>query len=383
VRHVRPIDRRGLGLSASVLVALALALVASACSSTPSATATSASSTSTSSTTSTTTTTTIPVPQTLAASAPTAGFGPLGSVSRLRVAVIAPGATLPGVGALDPVSLPGLARVAYRQFGSGPSLVLIAGEHATMTSWDPQFLLDLGAHYQVTVLDLPGVGYSTPIPDFTVAHVADLLAGFVVELGLTSPVVMGWGMGAEVALGLAERHVHLLGGLVLLEPTIGSTRTLAPTASVSALLASPDATDAELATLAFPPTAGPARATYLARVAEVPPDDIVSSAITTEARLVASSTAHSPVAAGLSEIALPTLVIVGTDDVVARPSNGVLLAQAIPKARLLRLPGAGYGSATQAEDAILKGLASFIPVVTASTTTTTTTSTTTTTTTSP
>ena len=55
-------------------------------------------------------------------------------------------------------------QIAYRQFGSGPNLLLVMGQRGTMTWWDPQFLSALSSKYSVTIFDLPGVGYSQPAP---------------------------------------------------------------------------------------------------------------------------------------------------------------------------------------------------------------------------
>ena len=105
-----------------------------------------ATTTSVSTTSTTSTTTTLPeaVPGT--------------SFLRARVAALAPGANAPDD--LTPSSAAWLKMVpiAYQTLGSGPDLLLIAGQDATMSWWDPSLLSDLSSHFRVTLFDLPGAG---------------------------------------------------------------------------------------------------------------------------------------------------------------------------------------------------------------------------------
>ncbi|MGP8066109.1 MAG: alpha/beta fold hydrolase, partial [Acidimicrobiales bacterium] len=140
-------------------------------------------------------TTTLPVAIDIPGSAAGGAFAALGPVRRVDVLPVVPGRVAPKLladGTMPARSL----RVAYRQFGSGPDLLLITGEHGSLTSWDPQVLVALGTYYRVTVFDLPGVGYSEPSRGAeTVPRLADLTAGLIWSLGLSQPTVVGWGLG--------------------------------------------------------------------------------------------------------------------------------------------------------------------------------------------
>jgi pimeloyl-ACP methyl ester carboxylesterase len=61
-----------------------------------------------------------------------------------------------GVPWLPRSSSPG--RVAYRELGSGPPLVLITGFSATMDDWSPGFVDSLAVDHRVIELDNAGVG---------------------------------------------------------------------------------------------------------------------------------------------------------------------------------------------------------------------------------
>ena len=122
-----------------------------------------------------------------------------------------------------------------------------------MTWWDPQLLTDLAGHFTVTIFDLPGVGYSAPLPGTpSVESYADATAGLIYSLHLTAPTVLGWGLGGSIALALAERHVGLLSRLVLVDATAGGREAVAMSPGVTAAFASPTALLGALARIIFP-----------------------------------------------------------------------------------------------------------------------------------
>jgi pimeloyl-ACP methyl ester carboxylesterase len=283
----------------------------------------------------------------------------LGSVERVAVLRVPAGAaTLPAVPAGDPAGAG--VEVAFRQFGSGPDLVLVAGEHATMSWWDPRLLLALAQQYTVTELDLPDTGFSgitssTP----TIESDADVVAGLVDELGLKSPAVVGWGLGGEIALALAQRHPGLVGRLVLVDSSLGGPGAVRPTAAVAREMASPTATPVELASLLFAPTLTASIDGWLNRTGDLPPDDLVASAVAGLAALQASAWSDTSLATGARAVSTPALVVVGAEDAVFPRADSAQLVTALGHSRELVLPGAGYGAIFQDEPQFLTALEAF------------------------
>jgi pimeloyl-[acyl-carrier protein] methyl ester esterase len=59
-------------------------------------------------------------------------------------------------------------------------------------------------------------------------------------------------------------------------------------------------------------------------------------------------------------IAIPTLVVAGERDTLAPPAASAWLAQALPAARLLRLPGAGHAPFLSHPEAFRDALLGFL-----------------------
>lgn len=297
----------------------------------------------------------------------------LGSAERLLVFPVRPGSGAAGAaggssGSVLPssaLSQPGPVsgsgvEIAYRQLGSGPPLLLVAGQHASMATWSPELLKALAGHYRVTLFDLPSVGYSGPSQAaLTLGSLADLTAGLIGELRLSQPLVLGWGLGGQVGVALAERHPGLVGELVLADSGLAVGGCRQPTGSAAAVLASGSASTGALAGVLFPPRAAVARELWLSAVAEQVPDVVTEQAISAESLLERSAWHDRAVVSGLSSLHLPVLVVAGSKDPVFGPADARALAAAIKGSQLFELSGAGYGAVIQDPPRILALLEQF------------------------
>lgn len=354
------------------LVALvALALTAAACATTsatspPASTAGGSSTTST--TTSTTTTTTLPRPvrllgtgRTGAGTSPGGSPGPtasFGAVERILVTPLAPGTSAPPPTPSSLPDPPGTVAIAYHKLGSGPDLLLVPPEHASMTAWDPTVLQALAQHYTLVFFDPPSVGYSAPDPAVrSIEAMADVTAGLVAALGLTQPTVLGWGMGGQIALSLAERHPGLVGRLVLVDPTAGGPSAPRPSPATTHLLASPSTTTVQLVGLELA-SAG-ARTALLERLGAYAPDDLTTAAIRQEAAIEAASYRDPTVAADLGTVTAPALVVIGAADTVIPPAASEQVAAGLRRVHRLVLANAGYGVLSQDESRVVSAIEAF------------------------
>lgn len=306
-----------------------------------------------------TTTTTLPVASSIDGTAPAGDFSGLGAVNRVEVARVVPGHIEPRL-APDGTLGASAIEIGFRQFGAGPDLVLVTGQHGSMTSWDARVLVDLAAHFRVTVFDFPGIGYSAPDARYrSVGSLADLTAGLIWVLGLQRPTVLGWGLGGSVAISLVERHPGVVSRLALADSTAGGKSAVAPSTAIAASLKSPLATPTELSRLYFPPTADVQRTRWLADFEAVPPDSITSGAIVRQGELATSLYRSNAVVDALRRVRVPTLIFAGTNDVVVPAENARILDHSITGARLVELQGAGYAAIFQFASAFVTDLVDF------------------------
>jgi len=93
------------------------------------------------------------------------------------------------------------ARVAYRETGTGPGLVLLHSLWLTHREWEP-VVAPLSARFRVVLPDLPLHGDSEDRPrhPYTVDWFAEVLAGFCSEVVGPRPLLAGHDLGAEVLL---------------------------------------------------------------------------------------------------------------------------------------------------------------------------------------
>src|ERR1700678_1716542 len=93
------------------------------------------------------------------------------------------------------------ARVAYRETGTGPALVLLHSLGLSHREWEP--IVDpLSARFRVILPDLPLHGDSEDRPrhPYTPDWLAEVMAGFSREVAGPRPVLAGHDIGAELIL---------------------------------------------------------------------------------------------------------------------------------------------------------------------------------------
>lgn len=291
------------------------------------------------------------VPTTTIAPAQVPGTAETGTLSYLgsvdRVAVF----PVPDKEAGAPASAPQTespVEVAYRRVGSGKPLLLIPGEDASMDWWSPPLVHLLSQHYEVVMFDLPGVGYSGPAPaGESIDWLADVTAGLSNELGLSSPTVLGWGMGAQVAAAVAARHPGVVGDLVLTDSAMPTPTSSPPLSRATNLLASTTATPAALSGVMFPSGSGPARHSWLRELTEQVPDVVSSTAVKQQAAMERALWHNGSATSQLASVKVPTLVIGGTLDRIFPSSDTASLASAIAGSQRYLWPGTGYANLIQ------------------------------------
>ncbi len=111
-------------------------------------------------------------------------------------------------------------KMYYEIHGDGPPLVLLHGGIAASEAFGENTALLAGAH-RVIVPHMQGHGFTKDIDrPLRYEHMADDVAALIDQLSLDTVDVMGYSMGAGIALQLAIRHPGKVGRLVIVSTTM-------------------------------------------------------------------------------------------------------------------------------------------------------------------
>lgn len=219
---------------------------------------------------------------------------------------------------------------AWLEAGSGTPLVLLHGAGGSADLWRRQ-LDGLGDAARVVAPDLPGHGPLGGRGRPSVAGYAEWLEGFLAVLDAGPVVLVGHSMGGAVAQTLALARPEQLAGLVL----VGTGARLRVLARIVDLLRQhPHEGQSLIRDLSFAAGAPRECAEMLDRVLRE------GAPLVTLGDYLACD--RFDVGEQLGAIRTPTLVLTGTEDRLTPPKYGRFLADTIPGARLIEIPGAGH-----------------------------------------
>jgi pimeloyl-ACP methyl ester carboxylesterase len=231
------------------------------------------------------------------------------------------------------------ARLHVRQEGAGDDILLLCGLGDDQTAWDAQ-TAEFAATHRVTVIDNRGVGQSTlPDGEFTVADLAADAAGVCDALGIERAHVMGFSMGGAITQELVLSRPDLVRSLVIVGSWCTSDRLFQEIVKGAAYTAG-TADDARSWLYAFLGLVYSAAVHEDGRI-----DTFVEAALAnphpqeTEAfQRTARALLHHDTADRLAAISVPTLVVVGEDDMLCPPRHSRAIAVRIPGSRLVEVP---------------------------------------------
>jgi pimeloyl-ACP methyl ester carboxylesterase len=232
--------------------------------------------------------------------------------------------TEPLIGASgDYVDLAGV-KTWHQTIGSGPPLVLLHGGLGASIEWEPHAPA-LSEHFTVHVFDRRAHGRSGDPGPLSYALMADDAIAFLDEVVGGPAHLVGWSDGGNVALMVASRRPDLAHKLVIIGSNIR-----------------PDGVPEELAQgfVAMPANAPdfmPLRTMH----AGLSPDGEAHWPVLLEKlkRMIISEVVLG--SAKLADIAAPTLVVSGDDDMVTI-EHSVEIYRGIPNAQLAIIPGASH-----------------------------------------
>jgi len=230
-------------------------------------------------------------------------------------------------------------RLAVEQRGTGPAILFVHGFPLDRTIWQHQ--LDSLTGYRRIAPDLRGMGQSdAPDLGYSMSTYAEDLVGILDAVGEGQVVLCGLSLGGYIAFELLRRWRERVRGLILVDTRaeadsvegrrardalIARVREQGAIAAAEAMLprfftpqVSPDVIERIRTMILRTPVAGIVGA--LSAMRERPDSTSVLATLT----------------------GIPTLVVVGAEDVITPPAIAQSMASAIPGARLMEVPGAGH-----------------------------------------
>ena len=264
--------------------------------------------------------------------------------------------------------------IAYESLGreGDPAILMIKGFNTPLTGWPDSLCRGLAARgFRVIRFDNRDVGLTTHLPELGAPDIAAMMAkvragepvvapyalddmasdaaGLLAALGIGSAHIVGSSMGGMIAQLVALNHPEKTRSLVSIMSSSG--RPGLPPARPEAMQA--------LMTLPKSPSREDRLATAIAAVKAIgspgfrATDDELAASLgrsidrtpfdpPAAARQMAAIVAAPPRHDRLRTLTIPALVIHGADDPVIPAAHGEDMAQSIPGAELLVIPGAGH-----------------------------------------
>jgi 3-oxoadipate enol-lactonase len=254
----------------------------------------------------------------------------------------------------------GGVELEYDARGEGRAVLFLHAFPLGLSMWDAQAEA-LSRTRRVVRFDARGFGGSPPgAGPLTMDTIADDGAALLDQLGIERAVVAGCSMGGYAAFAFVRRHPGRLGGLVLQDTRAGADSEEAK-ANRHALAQRILAEGAPAAVEAFLPkllgeTTHRERPKIVARVREW----ILATSPRGIADALHGLAAREDSRGTLAAIRVPTLVLVGEEDVLTPPAEAEAIARAVPGARLVGVPKAGHLANLENPTTLNAALAAFL-----------------------
>ncbi|MBC7852586.1 MAG: alpha/beta fold hydrolase [Pirellulaceae bacterium] len=250
--------------------------------------------------------------------------------------------------------------------GRGQLLLLVHGFPLDHTMWRAQ-VNELAKDFRVIAPDLRGFGQSSPITSddatVTMAQYADDLAALLSALNIKEQVTFcGFSMGGYIAWQFAARHADKLGRLFLCD-TKAAADTKEAAEGRHKLATKVAAEGSQVAADAMMPKLFSKRAIESkAPCVEETRQTILRTSPRAIAAALRGMAAREDFTAKLPAIAVPTLVLCGTEDAISPPAEMRSIAAAIPRAEYSEIQAAGHMSPVEDPQAVNRAIRIFLGV---------------------
>ncbi len=253
------------------------------------------------------------------------------------------------------------ARIHYETHGAGEPVLLIMGLGSNAYGWH-WTIPWLAERYQAIAFDNRGTGRSdVPTDTYSIAQMAADAAAVLDAAGHATAHVCGASLGGMIAQRVALAYPERIKSLVLICTTPGGRHAVRPSREVTAALVEGGEDPATVYRRnAWFLYGEDTRMRHPERIEE---DLLHRGKIPTQPRgyfgQLQAAVDHDTWDE-LPSIAVPTLVVHGHADLLVPTGNGRLLAERIPGAELVVVPGAGHMLQADANDVVRDAVLDFL-----------------------
>ncbi|HEU4454783.1 MAG TPA: alpha/beta fold hydrolase [Longimicrobium sp.] len=259
------------------------------------------------------------------------------------------------------------ANLYYEERGAGPETIVFA--HGLLWSgrmFDDQ-VAELSGRYRCITYDFRGQGASEATADgYDMETLADDAAALIEALGAAPCHFVGLSMGGFIGMRLAVHRPELLRSLVLMEtsadpePNVAKYRALGAVVRIFGRVGMRMVMPRVMRIMfgrkfLEDPARAADRKLWKERGLANDPAGIT--------RALDGVIDRRPVYDEIARITLPTLVMVGDQDVATVPAKAERIAARIPGARLIVIPGAGHTSSVEEPELVNRALSPFLAEV--------------------
>ena len=241
----------------------------------------------------------------------------------------------------------------YEIHGEGFPLLFISGLAASTSTWEGQigFFKD---YYRCIVFDNRGAGLSGKPPGpYTIAQMAKDALRLLDGLRIEKALVFSLSMGGMIALELARIASRRLGAMLLGCTHAGGKNRVSPSPeAVSLLVNNAGLGREEILRKDTPLFFSDKFRAENSKAIEEHYRRLLLAPLQPEYAFNAQLTAIYlfDCTDALAKISNPALVVTGTEDVLIPPANSIYLAEHLPKAELIQIPGAGHALHVECRD---------------------------------
>jgi pimeloyl-ACP methyl ester carboxylesterase len=247
--------------------------------------------------------------------------------------------------------------LAYRDEGQGEPILLVHAFPLSAAMWEDQ-IDALATRFRVLAPDLRGFGASARGSGASsLDQLADDLAGLLDHLKLDRATVAGLSMGGYISFALLRRHRARVARLILADTRAGADSEEGRQGrEASAKLAEAEGAGAVAEAMLPKLLAAGAPAEVRDEVRKIITAND-RAGIAAAQRAMAARPDSAPL---LATIDVPTLIIVGSEDVLTPPAEARAMHAAIPGSQLVELAGVGHLSNLEAPDDFNAAVEQFI-----------------------